>query len=617
MESLVKLALLATVASVAFGQVNFDREVRPILSDNCFSCHGPDARNRMANLRLDVPDGGMDPAKVLARVTNPDAAKRMPPAYSGHTLTPMQIDLIRQWIAQGAKWQPHWAFVAPKRPEIPAVGDKAWVRNPVDSFVLARLEKEGLKPSPAADKATLLRRVSYDLTGLPPTVAELNSFLADKSPDAYEKRVDALLRSPRYGERMAMQWLDLARYADTHGYHIDSSREMWHWRDWVIDAYNRNMPYDQFTIEQLAGDLIPNATVEQKVASGFNRNHMINFEGGAIPEEYQVEYVVDRLEATSATWMGLTMGCARCHDHKYDPIAQRDFYRFFAFFNNISEVGLDGRNGNAAPYLQLPSPEQKAREEELKAAIKAHEAALPEDAVARRQSEWESGEMAHAGPAVRDGLVAHYEFDGNLSDSSGHYQYGRLMHGDLTYSNGAVDKSADFDGETHAVFGHVAAFDNNSPFSIAFWLKVNSKVRETVLEQGGLRIALDDFELAGIQQRVPRLYVTLPNGLAVRTVHLLAWPENMNHLVVSFDGSAAHVFVNGLAVPVEVLHAGGSDPRSAGPIEIASFKGKLDDLRIYGRELRTSEIGLLQNQEPLRAILAILPDKLCGMPRKS
>jgi hypothetical protein len=225
--------------------------------------------------------------------------------------------------------------------------------------------------------------------------------------------------------------------------------------------------------------------------------------------------------------------------------------------------------------------------------------------------------MAQAGPAVRDGLAAHYEFDGNLSDSSGHYQYGRLVHGDLTYSNGAVDKGADFDGETHAVFGHVAAFDNNSPFSIAFWLKVNSKVRETVLEQGGLRIALDDFELAGIQQRVPRLYVTLPNGLAVRTVHLLPWPENMNHLVVSFDGSAARVFVNGLAVPVEVLHAGGSDPRSAGPIEIASFKGKLDDLRIYGRELRTSEIGLLQNQEPLRAILAILPDKLCGMPRKS
>jgi hypothetical protein len=601
------LTLLAGAA--AFADINFDREVRPILSDNCFSCHGPDAKNRMANLRLDVPDGGMDSAKVLTRVTNQDVAKRMPPAYSGHTLTPQQIDVIKQWIEQGAKWQPHWAFVAPKRPDAPVVKDTAWVRNPIDSFILARLEKEGLKPSPAADKATLLRRVSYDLTGLPPTLAELNSFLADKAPDAYEKRVEALLKSPRYGERMAMQWLDLARYADTHGYHIDSSREMWHWRDWVIDAYNRNMPYDQFTIEQLAGDLIPNATTEQKIASGFNRNHMINFEGGAIPEEYQVEYVVDRLEATSVTWMGLTVGCARCHDHKYDPIAQRDFYRFFAFFNNISEKGLDGRTGNAEPYLPLPSPEQKALQEKLNLDTRAHESALPEDGVAKAQAEWEKAEIAHVGPAVRDGLVAHYEFDGNLTDSSGHYQYGRVVHGDLTYSNAAVDKGADFDGETHAVFGHVAAFDKNAPFSVALWLKVNNKLRETVLQQGGLEIALDDFELAGIQQRVPRLYVTTPNGLAVRTVNLLPWPENMNHVVVDYDGSAVHVFVNGSPAPVETLHAAGGNLKSDGPMEIASFKGKLDDLRIYGRELKPAEITYLQSQESLRAVLAILPDK--------
>jgi Protein of unknown function (DUF1553)/Protein of unknown function (DUF1549)/Concanavalin A-like lectin/glucanases superfamily/Planctomycete cytochrome C len=606
----MKVFLLTLLAGVAaFADVNFDREVRPILSDNCFSCHGPDARNRMANLRLDVPDGGMDPAKVLARVTNPDVAKRMPPTYSGHTLSPQQIDVVRQWIEQGAKWQPHWAFVAPKRPDAPVVKDSAWVRNPIDNFILARLEKEGLKPSPAADKATLLRRVSYDLTGLPPSLAELNSFLADKSPNAYEKRVDALLKSPRYGERMAMQWLDLARYADTHGYHIDSSREMWHWRDWVIDAYNRNMPYDEFTIAQLAGDLIPNATTEQKIASGFNRNHMIDFEGGAIPEEYQVEYVVDRLEATSVTWMGLTMGCARCHDHKYDPIAQRDFYRFFAFFNNVSEKGLDGRTGNAEPYLPLPSPEQKARQEKLNLDIRAHEVALPEDAVSKAQADWEKAEIARVGPAVRDGLVAHYEFDGNLTDSSGHYQYGRVVHGDLTYSNAAVDKGADFDGETHVVFGHVAAFDDNAPFSIALWLKVNNKLRETVLQQGGLEIALDDFELAGIQQRVPRLYVTMPSGLAVRTVNLLPWPENMNHLVVDYDGSAVHVFVNGSPAPVETLHAAGGVAQNDGSMEIVSFKGKLDDLRIYGRELKTNEITFLQSQESLRAVLSILPDK--------
>jgi len=355
-------------SATAFAAVDFDREIRPILSDNCFACHGPDASRRMANLRFDTADGGAFSKQVIvpgksaeshlfARISS-SGANKMPPASSGRSLTPQQISLIKQWIDEGAKWQTHWSFSVPQRPATPTVKEAGWAHNPIDNFVLAKLEQEGLKHSPEADKPTLLRRLTYDLTGLPPTPEELSSFLADKAPDAWEKRVDALLQSPRYGERMAAQWLDLARYADTHGYHIDSHREMWHWRDWVIQAFNRNMPYDQFTIEQLAGDLLPNATTEQKLASGFNRNHMINFEGGAIPEEYQVEYVIDRLEATSTTWMGLTMGCARCHDHKYDPIPQRDFYRFFAFFNNISEKGLDGRNGNAEPYLQLPSPEQ-------------------------------------------------------------------------------------------------------------------------------------------------------------------------------------------------------------------------------------------------------------------
>ena len=265
----------------------------------------------------------------------------------------------------------------------------AWPRNPIDNFVLARLEREGLKPSPEADKATLLRRVSFDLTGLPPTPAEVDAFLADKSPDAYEKRVDRLLHSPHYGERMAMQWLDLARYADTHGYHIDSHRDMWHWRDWVIDAFNRNMPYDQFTIEQLAGDLLPNATLEQKIATGFNRNHMINFEGGAIPEEYQVEYVVDRVETTATTWMGLTLGCARCHDHKYDPIKQKDFYRFFAFFNTIPEKGLDGRKGNAKPFVQIPSVEQAAEIAEVTQTLETTEKILDDAQVDPLQTEWE------------------------------------------------------------------------------------------------------------------------------------------------------------------------------------------------------------------------------------
>ncbi len=268
-----------------------------------------------------------------------------------------------------------------KRVEPPKVGRPEWVHNAIDNFILARLEREGLKPSPPADKITLLRRVTLDLTGLPPTPAEIDSFVKDESPDAYERRVDQLLSSVHYGERMAMQWLDLARYADTHGYHIDSHRDMWRWRDWVINAFNRNLPFDQFTIEQLAGDLLPDATVEQKIASGFNRNHMINFEGGAIPEEYQVEYVVDRVETTSNVWMATPLGCARCHDHKYDPITQKEFYQFFAFFNTISEEGLDGRTGNAKPLLALPSDQQMAKLEELTSAIKAREDALSEKEV--------------------------------------------------------------------------------------------------------------------------------------------------------------------------------------------------------------------------------------------
>ncbi len=614
------LTLLFTSAS-AFAAIDFDREIRPILSDKCFSCHGPDAAKRMANLRFDTADGGafsnsvIVPGKaadshLFARIsaTGPN---RMPPVSSGRTLTPQQIAALKQWIDEGAKWQSHWAFISPQRPATPAAKEPNWTRNPIDNFVLARLDQEGLKHSPEADKTTLLRRVTYDLTGLPPTVAELNAFLADKSPDAYEKRVDTLLQSPRYGERMAMQWLDLARYADTHGYHIDSHREMWHWRDWVIDAFNKNKPYDQFTVEQIAGDLLPNATLEQKLASGFNRNHMINFEGGAIPEEYLVEYVVDRLEATSTTWMGLTMGCARCHDHKYDPIPQRDFYRFFAFFNNVSEKGLDGRNGNAEPFLQLPSEQQKARQAELKAAISAHEKALPEDTVSAQQTAWEKAEFAKFQTMARDGLQAHYEFDGNLTDSSGHYQYGRVLKGDLTYANAAVDRGADFDGQTQAVFSHVPAFDNNKPFSAAFWLKVNGKLKDPVLSQGQFQLWLDDFELSGVQQRVPRLYVQL-GAQQFRTRDRLPWPDNMNHVAVNYTGAGAFtVYVNGKPVGTEPVAGAQPDAKTNpdAPLEINFFKGRLDDLRIYNRTLDPREIAYLGGQEPLRAILNILPDK--------
>jgi len=328
-----------TPPQAAVKRVDFNRDIRPILSDTCFKCHGPDEKQRMANLRLDdteglftdrggyriIVPGNAEQSKLYQKISSKDEAMLMPPTYSGRSLTPKQIELFKTWIDQGAKWDMLWSFVPPKRPTVPDVTDKDWTRNPIDNFVLARLQQEGLKPSPEADKATLLRRVYFDLTGLPPTPAEIDSFLADKSPDAYEKRVDQLLASPHYGERMTMPWLDMARYADTHGYHIDSLRDMSAWRDWVIKSFNQNMPYDEFTIDQIAGDLLPNATLDQKIASGFNRNHMITYEGGAIPAEYHVEYLVDRVSTTSTAFLGLTMGCARCHDHKFDPITQKDF----------------------------------------------------------------------------------------------------------------------------------------------------------------------------------------------------------------------------------------------------------------------------------------------------
>src|SRR5438094_725806 len=340
----------------------------------------------------------------------------MAPAYSGKKLTAEQIETLRRWVAQGGRYEPHWAFVAPKRPALPAGKDTAWPRNPIDRFILARLEQEGLRPSPEADRRTLIRRVSLDLTGLPPTVEEVEAFLADRKPGAYERVVDRLLASPHYGERMALAWLDLARYADTHGYHIDSQRDMWLWRDWVINAFNHNLPFDQFTIQQLAGDLLPNATIEQKIATGFNRNHPIDFEGGAIPEEYAAAYIFDRIDTTATVWMGLTMRCAQCHDHKYDPLTQREYYRFYAFFNNVPEQGLDGQKGNAVPFMKVPAPEQQAQFDastkkiaELEQALKAREAA---SLSARDKWETRAASLLDKAPAVTTDLAARYALDG-------------------------------------------------------------------------------------------------------------------------------------------------------------------------------------------------------------
>ena len=345
--------------------LDFNRDIRPILADKCFHCHGPDSVTREAGLRLDQKEGLLAVAPVVnggsselvSRVSHQDPDLKMPPPDSGRTLSQTEIDILTRWVGEGAPWQKHWSFIPPKTRPLPEVKRTDWVRNPIDHHVLAGLEAVGLQPSPEASRTQLLRRVTFDLTGLPPTLEEIDAYLADTAPGAYERVVDRLLESPHFGERMATEWLDASRYADSHGYSLDRRRVMWPWRDWVIHAFQQNMPYNQFIVEQIAGDLLPNATLSQRVATGFNRNHPIQSEGGVINEEYRVETVVDRVETTSAVFLGLTMGCARCHDHKYEPISQREFYEFFAFFNNVPESAHVGNRDNDvdAPFVNAPS----------------------------------------------------------------------------------------------------------------------------------------------------------------------------------------------------------------------------------------------------------------------
>ena len=359
------ISLLATVflCSMASGeQLDFARDIRPVLSDACYHCHGPDAKVRKAKLRLHdraaaLETGVLTNGEMLRRLTSDDPNERMPPVDSNRPMRDADRAKLVEWLRAGAAWPSddrHWAFVPPKRPRLAKVRDADWSRNGIDHFVLARLEREGLAPSPEAGKATLLRRVSLDLTGLPPTLAELDGFLDDHSPGAYAKAVDRLLDSPRYGEHMALSWMEASRYADTDGYQNDRLRYMWVWRDWLIRALNDNMPFDRFITEQMAGDLIPDRNFFTHVATGFNRNHRINSEGGSIPDEWIVEYVADRVETMGTMFLGLTLTCSRCHDHKFDPVTQKDFYRLFAFFNNIDEAGLGPNNGNSPPFIEVP-----------------------------------------------------------------------------------------------------------------------------------------------------------------------------------------------------------------------------------------------------------------------
>ncbi|MFO0940029.1 MAG: DUF1549 domain-containing protein [Pirellulales bacterium] len=390
-------------ASNTESSIRFDRNVRPILSNACFQCHGPDEAKREGGLRLDVAEaalkggdsgpaivaGNLDASEVWKRITSTDPSLVMPPPKSGKALKSDQIAILKQWIKDGAEFQGHWAFQRVERPVAPTVEG---VSNPIDAFIRQRLAQERLRPSPEATRETLIRRASLDLTGIPPTLAEIDAFVSDSSPNAYEKVIDRLLASSHYGEQMAQQWLDFARYADSNGFQTDSSRQMSPWRDWVIEAFNRNLPFDQFTIEQLAGDLLPNPTVDQIVATGFHRNVKLNGEGGRIQEEWFAETVIDRVETTGLTWMAMTFNCCRCHDHKYDPISQKEFYQLFAFFNSIEESGvLDGEGKNTPPVQKILTADHERKLDELRKSVTEAEANLAEKKSnsGLRQQTWE------------------------------------------------------------------------------------------------------------------------------------------------------------------------------------------------------------------------------------
>ncbi|MBY0502494.1 MAG: DUF1553 domain-containing protein [Bryobacteraceae bacterium] len=601
MRTSLTLALFAWPL-LAAPRLDYGRDIRPILSENCFHCHGQDSQRRMANLRLDTAEGALArhalvPGKpadsVLYQRVTSENARRMPPLSSNRRLTPEQISLLKRWIEEGGEYSRHWAFVPPVRPTVPAD------REPIDYLVRQRLQTEGLTLSRPADPAVWLRRVTFDLTGLPPTPSELDAF--SKNPN-YAATVDRLLASSRYGERMAMDWLDVARYADTHGFNNDSERSMWRWRDWVIESFNRNLPYNRFITEQLAGDLLPNPTLDQRLATGFGRNHVINSEGGIIDEEYRVEYVSDRVRTLGMAWLGITLECARCHDHKYDPISQRDHYRFFAFFNNIPEVGEDGRVANAVPMMAAPTATQQARLAQLEASM----AALTPK-VQARAARWHWRKAALPAPPMPTGAALQID-----CDSGKDYALVEGIAGQACAPKPEAKPVASVDisrrqGMTFSAWLQPNSSDTDAPLLSAIDY---SKNPASVGYGNGIEFRLVNGELEFRSgQRFPAYSIRVRSeGAALtagqwRHVALLyagATPQSMRA-----EAAWVRIFVDGRELPVRVLNDGCALPdaktdkpsptrfRVGWDTAGARYAGRFDDLSIWTRALDEPRLASL------------------------
>jgi hypothetical protein len=664
--------------------MDFSRDIRPILADKCFACHGPDAPNNQSPLRFDTEahatadlgDGRRaivrshpEQSELVRRVTAEDTAIRMPPVYSGRQLTQPEKERLIEWIATGAPWQQHWSFAPPIRPPAPAVKKKGWMRNAIDSFVLARLEREGWQPSAEAGRATLIRRVSLDLTGLPPTPEQIDDFLNDAGPNAYEKVVDRLLASPRYGERLAFRWLDAARYADTNGYQIDGEREMWRWRDWVIDAFNRNLPFDQFVIEQIGGDLLPNASLEQRIATAFNRNHRGNSEDGLVPEEFAVEYVVDRVDTVSTVFLGLTMGCARCHNHKFDPFTQAEYYQLYAYFNSIPEDGRFSNFGNAAPWIAAPTPQQQQELNRLETEIASAEARLSDllKQAAPLRHRWEES-LADAPPRhwfPADGLILHQPFDqdGKLAVSESNRRSNEPQDSEEPVEQAAKDAKQDqapkdaaagfqnglpqyapsplgqavaFDGSLLFDAGNVAGFDYRDRlhdfkdrFAVSAWFYPESensgaivtRMRDSATEQqNGLPKARGygvffvngklHFNLVG---------VWADDSFRVETEDTLA-ARQWHHVVAMFDSLQPHekvqLYVDGEKQKLKINNGRLFRQFSIKDAHLLigggggpqwRFHGLIDEVRIYNTLPDPEQIAVLSCAEPMARIAGIPP----------
>lgn len=611
--------------------VDYNFHVKPILSDRCFACHGPDEAKREAGLRLDTPDGMFaeleeggysivkgkpSKSKMVKRIHATDEALIMPPPESNLSLSNYEIALLEKWIKQGAEYKEHWAFIPPQKADLPEIENEAWAQNEIDYFILDQIEKSGFQPSEKASKEMLIRRASFDLTGLPPSLEEIDDFLADDSENAFEKVIDRLLASEKYGERMASDWLSVSRYGDTHGYEADSRRMAWQWRDWVINAFNDNMPYDQFITEQIAGDLLPQPTRDQLTATSFNRNHLMNSENGILDEEWRVEYVSDRTNTTGKAIMGLTMECAKCHDHKYDPISQKEYYSLFAFFNNTDENGQIRWQTQAAPVLDLTEPEQDRKLEELEKVSNEQRQQIAQYVQQVQASEDWKSKLNKNQINLNKGLKVHVSLDG-VSSYSGGKAFKNLadvsrplsFNGDLNLVDGPVGKALVYDGINETIMkDSESTFASNQAFSDALWVNFPepfSHARILGTEDGtfdkvpGYYLFIEDDKLT-----VKLCNTWDYNYIELQTRNSFPF-DKWTHLSLTYDGSSkasgVKIYFDGEPVPLRVI----KDNLSKNLNVLAWFKlghdtfegGAIDDYRQYNRVLSQAEIQTLANKE--------------------